>query len=392
MAQVRLKPRQEHRVLGGHLWIFSNEIARVEGSPEPGALARVLTASGRLLGTAFYNPKSLIACRMISFEDIVPDAGFFKLKLAQALAYRRRLFPGASSYRLCFGESDGLGGLVLDRYDSLLVMQIFSAGMERRIGLIQEALQELLSPRGIYLKNDHRSRGLEGLKAESRVLSGSVAESVRISENGLDFAVPIGGGQKTGFYFDQSENRVFLRPYFPGRVVLDLYCYNGAFALNAVKFGAKAALGVDSSASAIHAARENAALNGVEGAASFEEGDAEAALQTFARGFNPLKPDVIVLDPPSFSPSKKDLPKALRRYARLNALALEALPRGGMLATATCSHHVSREFFISMLRAASARARKPARLLALRGQAGDHPVLLAMPETEYLHFALLEIV
>lgn len=388
---VRLKPRQENRILGGHLWIFSNEIASVSAGASAGDLARVTCASGRLLGTALYNPASLIACRMLSCEDTAVTADFFHARLAAALAYRQRLYPGATAYRLCFGESDGLPGLVIDRYDSILVLQILSAGMERRLDLIASALQRLLAPRGIYLKNDHRMRAREGLKAECRALTGSVPEDIEISEAGLRFSTPLGEGQKTGFYFDQTQNRIYLRPYFPGRVVLDLYCYTGAFALNAAKFGAAAVLGIDSSQPAVKAARQNAALNGAPATASFEVGDAEEALRSLAQGARPFKPDMIVLDPPSLAPSKKDLPRALRHYAKLNALALKSLPRGGLLATAACSHHVGRELFVDMLRAAARDVQKPVRLLALRGQAADHPVLLAMPETEYLRFALLEI-
>lgn len=390
VVTVRLKPGQERRLLAGHAWVFSNEIAQIEGEAAAGDLARVFTASGRDLGAAFYNPQSLIACRMLGEEGAPVDVDFFRKRLGSALAYRERVCPGESAYRLCFGESDGMPGLVVDRYGSVLVLQVLSAGIERRLPLIQAALQELLDPKGILLKNDHRARALEGLPGEVKTLSGAVPEKVQISEGGLRFWAPLGEGQKTGFYFDQRENRQFLRPYFKDRVVLDLYCYTGAFAVNAAKFGAKAVLGIDSSGPALALARENAALNGVEGGASFEEGDAEEALQSFASRGQPLVPDMILLDPPSLVPSKKHLPKALRAYAKLNTLALKALPRGGLLATSTCSHHVSREIFVEMLRISQAKAQRPARLLALRGQGADHPVLLAMPETEYLHLALLE--
>jgi 23S rRNA (cytosine1962-C5)-methyltransferase len=226
---------------------------------------------------------------------------------------------------------------------------------------------------------------------ESRTLTGTVPDRAAIVENGIRFLAPIGEGQKTGHYFDQRDNRAFLRPFFAGRTVLDLHCYTGAFAITAAKAGAKAVLALDSSGPAVALARENAKLNNVEGIVSVDEGDAEAALESFAGASQAFKPDFILLDPPSFAPSKKDLPKALRHYAKLNALALKALPRNGRLATATCSHHVGRADFIDMLRAAQAKAQRPARLVELRTQAADHPILLAMPETQYLHFALLEL-
>ena len=393
MPEVILKPGQERRVLGGHNWVFSNEIEKVEAGPaEPGACVSVKAAHGGLVGSALYNPNSLIACRMLSLREAVePDAGFFLRRLTAAKAFRERVRPGETSYRLCFGESDGLPGLVVDRYGDVLVLQVLSFGMETRLDSIASALQELLKPKAIFLKNDHRARSLEGLPLETKLLSGTLPEKTQIMEGGLRYVVPLGEGQKTGFYFDQGENRGFLRPYFKDRAVLDLYCYTGAFGVNAAKFGAKAVLGIDSSEPAIAAARENAALNGVDEIATFEEDDAEAALRSFAEGQQPFKPDMILLDPPSLVPSKKHLTKALRVYGKLNAQALKALPKGGLLATSTCSHHVNREIFVEMLRLAAAKAQIPVRMLALRGQAADHPILLSMPETEYLHFALLEV-
>jgi 23S rRNA (cytosine1962-C5)-methyltransferase len=393
-ARVILKPRQEDRLLAGHSWIFSNEIREIlaEEEPKAGDLALVVTASGQEFGLAFYHPNSLIAARMLTRSPKEPiDTGFFKRRLADALAYRERVCPGENAYRLCFGESDGLPGLVVDRYGSILVLQVLSAGIERRLDLVASALEELLKPKGIYLKNDHRARQLEGLPLECRTLSGAVPERVPIVEGGLRFMAPLGEGQKTGHYFDQRDNRAFLRPYFAGRSVLDLYCYTGGFAVAAAKAGAKSVLAIDSSGPALTLAKENAKLNGAEGVASFDEGDAERVLEAFSGLNQPFKPDFIVLDPPSLVPAKKHLSKALRLYAKLNGQALKALPRGGLLATATCSHHVSREDFVQMLRAAQTRAQRSARLIALRGQSADHPILLAMPETEYLHFALLEV-
>ncbi|MFI5361118.1 MAG: class I SAM-dependent rRNA methyltransferase [Elusimicrobiota bacterium] len=394
LARVILNPAQEKRLLAGHDWVFSNEIKEVRAAaePKPGDLAIVVTSTGHELGLSFYHPNSLIACRMLTRspkEDV--DAGFFHRRLADALAYREKVCPGENAYRLCFGESDGLPGLVVDRYGSILVLQVLSAGIERRLDMVAAALDELLKPKGIYLKNDHRTRALEGLPLECRTLSGAVPESVPIVEGGLRFVAAIGEGQKTGHYFDQRDNRAFLRPHFAGRNVLDLYCYTGGFAINAAKGGAKSVFALDSSGPALALAKQNSKLNGVEGTVSFDEGDAEAALESFAGLAQPFKPDMIVLDPPSLVPARKHLPKALRLYAKLNAQAMKALPRGGLLATATCSHHVSREDFVKMLRDAQTKAQRPIRMLALRGQSADHPVLLAMPETEYLHFALLEI-
>ena len=385
---VRLKAREEDRLLAGHAWVFSNEIEKVEGEAEAGALAAAVTAGGAPLGVGFYHPNSLIAWRLLSRRVEPVDAAFFKERLGRALAVRERLYPGEKSYRLCFGESDGLPGLVVDRYADVLVCQVLSAGIERRLDLVAQALTELLQPAGIFLKNDHPARGLEGLPIECRVLQGEVPPRVTIEEAGLRFVTPVTEGQKTGFYFDQRDNRARLAPYFQGRQVLDLYCYTGAFALNAARHGAKRVLGLDSSAPAVALARENAALNGL--AADFDEGDAEEVLHAFSEKSQPIQPDFILLDPPSFAPSKRHVPKALRAYTRLNQLAMRTLPRGGLLATSTCAHHVDREAFVKMLREAAGRVGRPFKLLELGGQAKDHPMLLSMPETEYLHFALLE--
>lgn len=393
LARVILNPTQEKRLLAGHNWVFSNEIKEVlaRSEPQPGDIALVVTSTGLELGLAFYHPNSLIAARMLtrSPKDVI-DAAFFHQRLAEAIAYREKLCPGENAYRLCFGESDGLPGLVIDRYGSTLVLQILCAGIEKRLDVIAAALDELIKPTGIYLKNDHRTRSLEGLPLECRTLSGHVPEKVAIMESGLRFSAAIGEGQKTGHYFDQRDNRAFLKPYFAGRTVLDLYCYTGGFAVTAAKAGAKTVLAIDSSAPALTLAKENARLNGVEGKVSFDEGDAEKILDTFALLQQPFKPDFIVLDPPSLVPARKHLPKALRLYSKLNSQAMKALPRGGYLATSTCSHHVSREDFVLMLRNAQAKAQRALRFVSLRGQAADHPILLAMPETEYLHFALLE--
>ncbi len=388
LTELKLKTGRERRLEAGHLWVFSNELEAVP--KDGGPIARLKDASGAFRGIGLYNSSSLIAWRMLSRKAEPVDPSFFKNRLESALGFREKLKPGADSYRLCFGESDGLPGLVIDRYGDILVLQILSAAMESQLEMILEALGALLSPKGIYLRNDHRARTLEGLGADSRVAQGEVPPRVQLTDGGLKYLAPLTEGQKTGFYFDQSENRAYLRPFCKGRRVLDLYTYTGGFALNAAAGGAKSVLGIDSSATAVGVARENARMNKLK--ADFKIGDAEEALSALPEAPKAVRPDLIVIDPPSFVPSKKHLPKAARAYVRMNAMALKALPPGGLLATSTCSHHVSREILLEILRQAQTKARVRTRILALRGQAGDHPVLLAMPETEYLHFALLEVV
>lgn len=388
---LKLKPKEEDRLLRGHKWVFSNELESLPKGAEPGALAVARTSKDKVLGLGFFNPASLIAFRMLSRSPLRVDKQFFLKRLGTALSMRRSLYPGEESFRLCFGESDNLPGLVVDKYEEFLIVQVLSAGMERRLDLIRDALVELLEPKGIFLKNDNPTRSLEGLPLERRTLHGEVPERIRFREGELEYFVTPEQCQKTGFYFDQRENRAALAPCFKNRTVLDLYCYTGAFALTAAKHGAAKVLALDCSEPAVVLAREHARLNGLLEKCEFDEGDADEVLSAFARFKQNLQPDLIILDPPSLVPARKHLPKALRAYARINANALKALPRGGLLATSTCSHHVSREEFVRMLRAAGAKAEKQVRLVELRGQAKDHPVLLSMPETEYLHFALLEV-
>ena len=227
-VELILKPGEEGRLLRGHLWVFSNELRAVPDA-EPGTLALARSAQGKVLGIGFFNPKSLISFRLLSRSPDPVTKEFFRRRLDAALALRKRLYGAERSFRMCFGESDGLPGLVADKYEDRLVLQILAAGMERMLPLVQEALMELVSPKGIFLSNDHPARRLEGLPAESRVLWGEVPDRVRFEEEGISYVASIAAGQKTGFYFDQRENRLALAPFFKGRVVLDLFCYCGGF-------------------------------------------------------------------------------------------------------------------------------------------------------------------
>ncbi|MFH1725045.1 MAG: class I SAM-dependent rRNA methyltransferase [Elusimicrobiota bacterium] len=388
---LTLKPGEEDRLLRGHRWVFSNELQEVPKTAEPGTLAVLHTSRGKALGMGFFNPGSLIAFRLLARAAVSVDAGFFRDRFQACLDMRRRHLGEVESFRLAFGESDGLPGLIVDKYGDVLVVQVLAAGMQRRLEDIQTALVDTVCAKGVYLKNDHPVRALEGLDSERRTLWGEVPEKVLIEEAGLKYHVAPAGQHKTGFYFDHRDNRTALVPYVKDRVVLDLYCYTGAFSLRAARGGAARAFGLDSSENAVELAKENAGLNGLQDACQFECGDAEQVLADFSDTRRRLRPDIVVLDPPSLVTAKKHLPKALRAYARLNANAFRCLPHGGLVATSACSHHVSRESFLKMLREAAGKAQKTVRVMEVRGQAKDHPFLLSMPETEYLHFALLEV-
>lgn len=389
MIDVKLKAKEEHRINKGHYWIFSNELENVDTTVKAGSLVRVLDAHGGTLGIGTFNPHSLIAVRLLTKgKDYLEDDFVFE-RLDAAYSYRKQ-FNIRKAGRMCYGDSDGLSGLVIDRYEDYLVIDILTAGMEMLKQDILDSVQKIFKPKGILFRNDSPFRTLEGLTNEPQIV-GKVPDEVEIEENKVKFIVPLQGGQKTGFYFDQRDNRAFLKPYFKDKVVLDLYSYSGAFGINAALGGASAVWGVDSSAQAIEYANQNAELNGVKNICEYRKDDAERLLSALKKGELPTPPDFILLDPPAFVKNRKSLPQAVSLYVKLNRMALEGLASGSMLATSTCSHHITRELFMDILRQAAAKAGKRVTMVALRGQAKDHPILLGMPETEYLHFALLYV-
>ena len=389
MQAIQLKAKEERRLKAGHWWVFSNEIDGLDTSLEPGTLVRVLASDGTQVGIGTFNPHSLIAVRLLQKgpEELSEDFVFEKLDEA----YTRRKEIGVRKYgRMCYGEGDNLPGLVVDRYGDVLVVDILTAGMELLKPQITKALKKIFKPQGIYYKNDSAFRALEGLTNTPEII-GEVPETVEIEENGVKYIVPLRGGQKTGFYFDQRENRAFLKPYFKDKLVLDLYSYIGSFGITAALAGAAQVWGCDSSAAAVELAQKNAALNGVEDTVVFHRDDAERLLSAMKKGTLPDQPDIVLLDPPAVVKSRKALPQAVGLYVKLVKMALEGLKPGGYLAFSTCSHHVSRELFVDIIRQGVSKAGVQASLIELRGQAKDHPILIGMPETEYLHFALVQV-
>ena len=389
MLSIKLKPKEERRLKAGHWWVFSNEIDGLDTSVEPGTLVRVLSSDGAQIGIGTFNPHSLIAVRLLQKgEGDLPEDFIFE-KLDDA--YTRRKEIGVRKYgRMCYGEGDNMPGLVVDRYGDVLVVDVLTAGMELLKPQITKALKKIFKPQGIYYKNDSAFRALEGL-ANTPEIVGEVPETVEIEENGVKYIVPLRGGQKTGFYFDQRENRAFLKPYFKDKLVLDLYSYIGSFGITAALSGAAQVWGCDSSAAAVELAKKNAELNGVSDIAVFHRDDAERLLSAMKKGELPDQPDMVLLDPPAFVKSRKALPQAVGLYVKLVKMALEGLKPGGYLAFSTCSHHVSRELFMDIIRQGVSKSGVQASLIELRGQAKDHPVLIGMPETEYLHFALVQV-
>lgn len=389
MIEIKLKAKEERRLMAGHWWVFSNEIDGLDTSIEAGSLVRVMSSEKKQVGIGFFNPHSLIAVRLVlKGAGELPEDFIFE-NIDTAYGYRKEI--GVRKYgRMCYGEADNLPGLVIDRYGDVLVIDILTAGMEKQKDAITKAVKKIFKPTGIYYKNDSAFRALEGLTNTPEII-GEVPEKVEIEENGVKYEVPLRGGQKTGFYFDQRENREFLKPYFKDKLVLDLYSYIGSFGITAALAGAAQVWGCDSSAAAVECAKRNAELNGVSDVAVFHRDDAERLLSAMKKGALPDQPDIVLLDPPAFVKSRKALPQAVGLYVKLVKMALEGIKEGGYLAFSTCSHHISRELFVDIIRQGVSKSGRKAVLVELRGQAKDHPILIGMPETEYLHFALIQL-
>lgn len=390
LPELKLRPREEKRISYGHCWVFSNELETFDRNTEPGILVRVLSSEGKDMGTGYFNPHSLIAVRMLTAPGVELEKNFVYTRLRAAEDYRSGL--GYRKFcRVCYGEADCLPGLIVDRYGAYLSVHIHSAGMEKLKPEIVAALKKIFKPEGIFFNNDSSFRQLEGLSTLPVPAEGELPETVVVDQGDVEFEIPFLAGQKTGFYYDQRDNRDALAPYFEGRTVLDLYSYVGGFAIKAAKCGAEKVFGIDSSAQAVEFAAKNAELNGVANKVTFHREDAERALSALKKGELPETPDFVVLDPPNLVKNRKNFPQARQHYIMLNASALTGLPENGLLATFTCSHHVSREAFMEILNIAAARSGRRVTLLWTGMQAKDHPVRLGVPETAYLNGALLRV-
>lgn len=384
LPALRLKKNEDKRLRNGHLWIFSNEVdinLTPLKSMQPGGLARVQDAAGRDIGLALVSPQSLICARLISRDSQTSiDSWFFQARLSQALSLRDAHFP-TPHYRLVHGEGDFLPGLVIDRYGDQLVMQTNTWGMEKSIPLIMEALERLLPDSSILLKNTSSARALEGLPEQMDVLRGEIPEQLEIIENGLHFRVPARSGQKTGWFYDHRANRARLRDWSRGKRVLDIFSYVGGWGVQAAGFGAKEVVCIDSSQTALTQLRENARLNGLAERLDPRCGDAFELLKEM-QGQDQF--DLVILDPPAFIKSRKHLSEGIQAYRRINQLALGLLKPGGLLVSASCSHHLSRDLLLEQINRAAGHLQMPLQLLAEGHQDLDHPIHPAIPESGYI--------
>jgi len=379
--------RAAGRVSGGHPWVFANEITARLIDYEPGQVVDIVDPSGRALASGYINPSTLIAIRVTGRPGEGLDRAWLRRRLERAQAYRERVLADPRFGRLLFAESDSVPGLIVDRYDDVYVAQIQTAGMAALQSEVVEALTGM-GGRAVVLANDSGYRELEGLERERRVAVGSVDEPIVIEEHGLRFLADVVGGQKTGYYYDQRDNRERFASLVSGGEVLDLFCYTGSWSILAARNGARV-LGQDSSVPALELARRNAELNEVGDRCRFEAADllsAEPLPQSVHRRF-----DAVILDPPPLAKNRKSRPPALRAMVRLVRDAALQVRRHGLLVVCTCSHHLRADDLVEVVAAGLGKGRREGRIIARGGQAPDHPVLPPAPETSYLHTLFIEL-
>jgi 23S rRNA (cytosine1962-C5)-methyltransferase len=388
---IRFQPGRHKRAESGHPWIYSNEIAMDEAARAiaPGSLVRVERADGQPSAAAMFNPHALICGRILTHADEAAiDAGFVAERVRRALALRERLYPGGA-YRLIHAEADGLPGLIVDRFGDALAVQANTAGMDRLLPAVIEALERTVVPRTIVLRNDSPARAQEGLQQEVAVAKGALNGPAEFHENGAQFRADLRGGQKTGWFFDQRDNRAWIASLANGRRVADFYCYGGGFAVCAALAGAQSVLAIDSSAPALALATDAAERNGVRERCTFQRGDAfgeMARLMHYRETF-----DIVVADPPAFVKSRKDLNAGARGYRKLARLAALLVAPGGILFIASCSHNVGVELLGEQIRKGLADSRRAGRVLRLSFAGADHPVHPHLPESAYLKAFTLQL-
>ncbi len=388
---LRLKPNEDRRINAGHQWVFSNEVD-IAATPitgfKPGDVCRLVSSRDKFLGFAYVNPKTLICARLLAREpEFPPSKGLFVHRLQVALSLRERMYS-QPFYRLVFGESDRLPGLVLDRFGDIVVGQIGTAGMEAFKDEIAEAVQQVLKPKAMLWKNDSGARELEGLESYVEPAFGKVPSHLALEENGVQFQVPLYEGQKTGWFYDQAMNRRALLKYVAGKSVLDVFSYLGAWGLTAAKAGASEVTCVDSSATALDllsaAAKKNDLTVGIE------KGDAFKVMEAMVAADR--KFDVVIVDPPAFIKRKKDIPKGEAAYRRLNQLAMQLLNRDGLLVSCSCSYHMSSDSLLHAIQKAARQTNRFVQIIEVGGQAPDHPIHPGIEETRYLKTFICRVV
>lgn len=398
LPTVLLRPGEADRIVAGHPWIYEGNILRLTRPAEDGAVVQVKDHRQRFLGVGFYNSRSKLRVRLLSNRREPLDGAFFERRFREAAALRERYLPGVEACRLVNAESDRLSGLIVDRYADVLVLQTSSLALDQRKPLLIETLRRVWAPRAIVERNDTAGRRFEGLPEQHGLLAGELTGLVEVTVHGLRFAVDLLGGHKTGLYLDQQENYARVAELIrrrPGAQVLDAFSFVGGFGLAAARAGAAHVHLVEQSEEALNAARRHAAANGLAERCSFEAANvfdwfkARTARGPHEKLIPPF--DVIILDPPSFTRTREAVEDALRGYKEIHLRALKLLKPGGLLATFCCSHHVDAGTFQNVILAAAYDARRLLRRVAVFTQSPDHPVVPAIPETEYLKGYAFEV-
>ncbi|MBX3307547.1 MAG: class I SAM-dependent rRNA methyltransferase [Nitrospira sp.] len=374
---------------GRPLWLFAGHVGPLVGQAAAGDLVDVLTTDGKFYGRGLYNPASKIRVRLLTFEDEPIDETFWRGRVQQAIRLRQRVVTQSNAYRLIYAEGDRLPGLIVDRYDQLLVMQCLSFGMDSRKDLIADVLMKELNVTRVYLRNEAKSRQLEGLPLERRYLSGGGPTQVEIQEGPAKFLVDVEKGQKTGWFCDQRENRLAAAKLAAGAEVLEVFCHTGAFGIHAALAGAVSVEGLDVSLDTLAMANTHATMNKVEDRCTYRQADAFEEMRKLVKAGR--RYDVVMLDPPAFARSQQALAGALTGYKDVNLLGLRLLKPEGFLVTSSCSHPVSEADLWKSIRLAARDAKRDIRLIEQRGQSADHPILASMPETRYLKCFIVQV-
>jgi 23S rRNA (cytosine1962-C5)-methyltransferase len=393
MTKIILKKNEERRIKQGHLWVFSNEIKTVERRTESeelknGDVVEVYDSRENFIASGFYNGNSLIAVRIISNEKEFDLTTLLQKRLRQAYDFRKSVYPNRESFRMVFSESDFLPGLIIDKYNNSFVLQVYSAGIERNIDCIVSILQKDFSAENIFTKNEEYFRRLEGIPEEDKIYLGGMNNEI-INDGSVKYKIDFSISHKTGFYFDQCDNREFVSKFCQGKAVLDCFCNSGGFGLHAAKNGAESVVFVDSSKHEIENVKTNFELNGFNNKSEFVAEDVFDFMEKCVK--ENRKFDIVNVDPPAFAKNKKSLPVAIKGYEKLNRLAMEIVNDGGMVFSSSCSHHLNEETFMEIIRSAAVKSGRNTQIFYSNNAALDHPYLLAMEETVYLKFAALRI-
>lgn len=389
MAKVIIRKGAQHRIESGHPWVYQTELDTIEGDFEPGDIVDVYNFRHRFIGRGYINPRSQIIVRILTREQEPIDREFFRRRLEKAWKYRQTFLAEPDYCRLVFGEADFLPALIVDKFGPYLVIQTLALGIEVHKDTIVSILDEMFSPEGIYERNDVPVRELEGMEQRKGYIKGNFPTLIQVRENNIPFYADIEHGQKTGFFYDQRENRTTLKPFVQGAEVLDCFCHTGSFSVHAALYGAKRVTGVDISAEAVALAQKNAILNGVEDRCTFQEANAFDVLRTLSDEKKTY--DLVILDPPAFTKSRSNIEGAARGYKEINLRGLKLVRPGGYLVTCSCSYHMDQELFLAIVLDAARDAKRTIRQIEYRTQGKDHPILPAAPETHYLKYLVLEV-